>query len=257
MKRLLPILILFGSHVANAYEFKLQFTPQGGALGLNVAGYQFNANANTVSGDCSYYTVTSTGGRGGHSVRTNHYNACTWDVYGNLVSMAPVTSPVPAPAQITVNGTQIVYAVLNTSTAGRDSRGFGFVNTLSSHYSWTTANSSYAVIPYARFPISATLVSDGDFPLAFDSAGATATISGLVTTSGGKASVVSTTCGSSVQVGTGCTVNVSYDPTAIACTASPYGYAYTGIDLSLVTDAGTTTDFTEGFTVTGVPICDD
>jgi hypothetical protein len=42
-----------------------------------------------------------------------------------------------------------------------------------------------------------------------------------------------------------------------ACTASPYGYAYTGIDLSLVTDAGINTDFTQRFTVTGVPICDD
>jgi len=52
-------------------------------------------------------------------------------------------------------------------------------------------------------------------------------------------------------------VTVSYDPTSIKCTGSPYGYAYTRIDLSLVTNAGATIDFTEGFTVTGVPICDD
>jgi hypothetical protein len=52
-------------------------------------------------------------------------------------------------------------------------------------------------------------------------------------------------------------VTISYDPTTITCTYSPYGYAYTGIDLALATDAGTNKDFTQRFTVTGVPICDD
>jgi len=32
---------------------------------------------------------------------------------------------------------------------------------------------------------------------------------------------------------------------------------YTGIDLALATDAGTNKDFTQRFTITGVPICDD
>jgi len=44
---------------------------------------------------------------------------------------------------------------------------------------------------------------------------------------------------------------------SIMCTYSPYGYAYTGIDLALATDAGANKDFTQRFTVTGVPICDD
>jgi hypothetical protein len=52
-------------------------------------------------------------------------------------------------------------------------------------------------------------------------------------------------------------VTVSYNPTTIQCTGSPYGYAYTGIDLSLITDAGANTDFTQRFTITGAPICDD
>ena len=43
----------------------------------------------------------------------------------------------------------------------------------------------------------------------------------------------------------------------LMCTYSPYGYAYTGIDLALATDAGTNKDFTQRFTITGVPICDD
>ncbi len=41
------------------------------------------------------------------------------------------------------------------------------------------------------------------------------------------------------------------------CTGSPYGYAYTGIDLSLSTNSPTNTDFTQKYTVTGVPMCDD
>ncbi len=257
MKRSLLLLMLFSAHVASAYEFTLQFTPAGGALGLNVAGYQFDPNTSTVTGNCSYYTLHYTGGRGGHTVRTNHYSACAWDVYGNLLSVTPTPSPVPAPAQIAVNGTQIVYAQLGTSTTGRDSRGFGFVNTLASHYTWSTPNNTYTVIPDAKFTLSASLVSDGDFPLAVDSASVTPSTSGIVTASAGRARVLSTSCGQSVPTGVSCTVNVVYDPSTIACSASPYGFGYTTITLSLVTDAGKTTDFTEGFTVTGIPICDD
>lgn len=257
MKRILLILILLSAQSAYAYEFKLQFTPQGGAIGLHVAGYQFNANTNTVTGDCSYYTYSASSGRGGHSVRTNHYNTCTWDLYGNLHSMTPVTSAMPTPAVIQVIGTETIYAKLSTSTTGRDSRGLGFVNTLASHYSWTTPNNGYAVIPDAVYTITASLVSDGDFPLDLDGTNVTPSTSGYYTPSPGNASVASTTCGSSVQVGTSCAVKISYDPTAIVCTGSPYGYGYTRIDLSLVTDAGTTTDFTEGFTITGIRVCDD
>jgi len=50
---------------------------------------------------------------------------------------------------------------------------------------------------------------------------------------------------------------LAIDPTAITCTASPYGYAYTGIDLAVKTNSVVGKDFTQSYTVTGVPICDD
>ena len=150
-----------------------------------------------------------------------------------------------------------------TSSTGHDTRGFGFVSTPSSHYSWLTP-SGYAVIPYALYTITATFVSDGDFPLDFDGARVASSVSGFYTPSPGTATVSAVTCPNSVPgsdatltVKSTCSVTISYDATTIKCTASPYGYAYTKIDLSLVTDAGANTDFTQGFTITGVPICED
>ena len=255
MKRAFLILTLLGAHLAYAYEYKLQFTPQGGAQGLMVAGYQFSGN--TVEGNCSYYVVTSGSGRGSHGTTTYHYNSCTWDLYGNLISLTPLTSAPVAPPIVSETGTEIIYAVSGSSASGRDTRGFGFVNTPSSHYSWQTPNNGYAVIPYAVHPVTATLVSDGDYALAFDGANVASSISGYYTPSPGTATVSSTTCPSDVPAGATCSVTVSYDPTTIKCTGSPYGYGYTRIDLSLVTDAGATTDFTMGFTITGIPVCDD
>lgn len=255
MKYLWWTTVLLSSHFAFAYEYPLHFTPQAGARGLNVAGYQFNGN--TVIGNCSYSITTAGSGRGGHGSTTYHYNTCTWDLYGNLVSLTPVASAPTAPPVLSQSGTEIVYAVDGSSFTGVDTRGFGFVNTPASHYSWQTANGGYAVIPYATYTITATLISDGDIPLAFDGADVVASISGTITPSPGTASVASTTCPSSVAVGATCSVTVSYNPTTIQCTPSPYGYAYTKIDLSLITDAGASTDFTQGFTITGVPVCDD
>jgi hypothetical protein len=51
-------------------------------------------------------------------------------------------------------------------------------------------------------------------------------------------------------------VTVSYDRTIIACTSSPYGYGYTGIDLTLDSDSPFNPDFTQHFTVIGIPISD-
>jgi hypothetical protein len=255
MKRLWLTLILLGAHLAHAYEYKLQFTPQSGARGLIVAGYQFSSSH--IVGNCSYDTVSACSGRGCHSTTTHHYNVCSWDVFGNLISLTPVSSAPVAPQPISTNGTEIVYAVSGTSSTGRDTRGFGFVNTPSSHYAWQNVNGGYAVIPYAVYTITATLISDGDFPLDFDGAAVASSISGYITPSPGTATVSGSTCASSVPVGSTCSVTVSYDPTTIKCTSDAYGYAYTKIDLSLVTDAGANTDFTEGFTITGVPMCDE
>jgi hypothetical protein len=255
MKSLSLALILLGAPVAYGYEFKLHFVPPGGAYGLVVAGYQFNGNA--VVGNCSYYTATPGSGRGGHGTITWHYNTCSWDLFGNLISMTPVASAPVAPTPISTTGTEIVYAISGSSSTGRDTRRFGFVNTPSSHYKWQTVSGGYAVIPYAVYTITATLISDGDFALDFDGAAVMSSISGYITPSPGTATVSATTCGSSVPVGSSCSVTVSYNPTTIKCTSDAYGYAYTKIDLSLVTDAGANTDFTEGFTITGVPSCDD
>ncbi|SRR5579872_6005910 len=255
MTRLLISMVLLCSNLAYAYEYKLQFTPRGGAYGLTVAGYEFSGS--TVVGNCSYYTVSSGSGRGAHSTTTWHYNTCSWDLFGNLISLTPVSAAPVAPPPHSQTGTQIVYAVSGTSSTGRDTRGFGFVNTPSSHYSWQTPNGGYAVIPYAIYTITATLVSDGDFPLDFDGAAVVPSVSGFYTPAPGTATVSATSCSSSVPAGSSCSVTVSYNPTTIQCTGSPYGYAYTRIDLSLITDAGANTDFTQGFTITGVPICDD
>jgi hypothetical protein len=255
MKRaLLTLSILVGfSHVASAYEYRLQFTPQSGARGLIVAGYEFDGT--TVTGNCSYYTSRPCSGRGCHSVIVHHDNTCTWDPYGNLLSMTPGAPTAPAP--LYQSGSEIVYATAGASSTGLDIRNFGFVDTPSSHYTWQTPNGSYAGIPAAVYPITATLISDGDFDLAFGGATVASQTFGMVTPTAGDATVADTTCGSTVPIGATCTVTISYDPTTIACTASPYGYAYTGIDLALATDAGTNKDFSQRFTVAGVPICDD
>jgi len=238
-----------------AYEYTLQFTPQAGARGLTIAGYQFNGN--TVAGNCSYYTVSAGSGRGSHSTTTYHYNTCSWDLFGNLTSLTPVTSAPVAPPPLSQSGTEIVYAVSGASTTGSDTRGFGFVSTPSSHYTWQTPNGGYAVIPYAPYSITASLISDGDFALNYAGATVVASVSGSITPSAGTATVTATTCGTSVAVGSACSVTVGYNPKTIRCTPSPYGYAYTKIGLSLITDAGAHSDFTQGFTITGVPICDD
>ena len=252
MRRLLLLLIVLCAQAAYGYEYRLQFTPAGGYQGLVVAGYDFNGD--TIIGNCSYYTYTSGGGRGAHSVRTHNYSTCVWDTFGNLISITPGAPVVPQPLSQT--GTEIVYAVSGNSTTGHDTRGFGFVNTPAAHYSWQTMSGS-AVIPYTAYLVTATLISDGDLPLQFDGARVLASITGTITPSPGTAKIASTTCGSVVAVGSACSVTVSYNPTTIKCTPSPYGYAYTKIDLSLVTDAGANADFTDVFTVTGVPICDD
>src|SRR5438552_7200723 len=229
-------LILLAAHVAYAYEYKLQFTPQAGARGLTVAGYQFNSN--TVVGNCTYSTVSACSGRGCHSTTTYHYNVCSWDLFGNLISLTPVSIAPVAPQPISTTGTEIVYAVSGTSSTGRDTRGFGFVSTPSSHYAWQTVNAGYAVIPYAVYTITATLISDGNFALNYAGATVSSAVSGYITPSPGTATVSGSTCTSSVPAGSTCSVTVAYNPTTINCTSDAYGYAYTKIDLSLITNAG-------------------
>lgn len=254
MKRMLLISILFlSAQLAHGYEYKLQFTPPAGARGLVVAGYGITGKS--VTGVCNYYTSYSTGGRGGRTIVKHYYNACTWDLFGNLTSMVP--GSVATPPVLSTKGYEVIYAVVGTSQTGSDTRGFGFVNTPSAHYSWETPNGGYNVIGDSTFIFTVNLISDGDFPLVIDSATVQAAISGMVTTTAGTATITGNSCGSLLQAGSSCTVTVTYKPQTISCTASPYGFAYSNVDLTLVTDAGANPGFQEGFTITGVPICDD
>jgi hypothetical protein len=254
MKRtLFTLIILCMAQVASAYEYHLHFTPPPGARALVVAGYRF-VGAEVV-GNCSYDTVSACSGRGCHTVTTHHYNTCTWGRFGNLLNTTSGAPTVPTPLYTT--GTEIVYATYGNITTGRDTRNFGFVSTPSSHYTWQTPNGGYAVIPDAEYTITATVISDGDFAVNFSGASVVPQTFGTVTPSPGSAIVSARTCAGAVAPGSTCTVTVSYNPKTISCTGSPYGYAYTGIDLSLVSNAPITTNFTERFTVTGVPICDD
>jgi hypothetical protein len=256
MKRLLMTLILLSATTAHAYEFKLQFTPQAGARGLDVAGYEFKyeRGGEKVVGNCSYY-ILNAGSGGTTGTRTNHYSTCTWDLYGNLISITPGAPSAPQPES--ESGTEIVYATSGTSRTGQDTRGFGFVSTPSAHYSWTTVSGARTVIPYAVHTVTATIVSDGDFALKIDGDRVATAIIGTITPSAGTAKVSASTCGASLAVGSTCSLTITYDPTTIKCTPYPYGEAFTLIDLSLVTDAGAAKAFTEDFTVTGVPICND
>lgn len=200
---------------------------------------------------CSYYTVSSP--RGG---RTNHYNACTWDQYGNLLTTTPVSSEPQTPPVLSTNGTEIIYAINGSITTGQDTRSFGFVNTPSQHYSWQTLKGGYADIPFAPYAIPVTFTSDGDFPLAFHSASVT-TSGSYYTPSGGTAVISASNCPSSLTPGSTCTLTITYHVRTVRCTTSPYGLGYTGIDMSIVTAAPVSTNWTERFTISGMPLCND
>ncbi len=255
VKRILMALTLALSvaGVASAYEFHLQYTLPANARNVNIAGYQFAGS--TVIGNCSFSTVSACSGRGCRPITRNYYQTCTWDMSGNLLGVAS-GAPI-APTPLYTSGTQVVYAVSGSSTTGKDTAGnFGFVATPASHYTWQTPNNAYAVIPDAPYNVSATLISDGDVALNINNTSVGAQISGIYTATAGTATIADSTCTGAIAVGSTCTVNVTYDPTSITCTGSPYGYGYTGIDLAISSDAPFNPDFTQHFTITGMPLCD-
>src|SRR5579871_5284672 len=100
MKRSIILLMFCGAvlaQLAAAYEYPLQFTPNAGYRGLIVAGYAFVGN--TVVGNCSYYTVSGASGKGGgtRGKITNYNQTCTWDRFGNLLTVQPGAPVAPPP----------------------------------------------------------------------------------------------------------------------------------------------------------------
>jgi len=248
MKYTLCILIGL-AQAAQAYEYRLQFTTAGGAIrNVVVAGYAIDES--TVTGVCSYDRAGTCSGRGCRSVIYHYPGTCTWDLYGNLLSRVPGAPAAQNP--LYVIGTETVYASNGISSTGSD-KAFGFVDTPSSHYSWQTPSGGYGSFDASQSTIPVTLVSDGDFDLSFD--GASATVQSYSIYNEPGAVSVETSCTDPVLVGSPCTVVIHYEPPA--CTASPYGFAYIGIGLSASTDAPAGTDWSERFTIIGVPICED
>ena len=225
--------------------YPLQFTPAAGARGLVVAGYALVGSAASglsVRGNCSYYTVHSGSGRGGgYKTITTHYDqTCTWDLYGNLLS---VTSGAPvAPSPISVNGSQTVYAdeVGTGVYTGTDSAvpGGGFVYTPGAHYSWVTSNAYTVLQQQTPYTLTVTLKSDGDLPLTVFTMQGTALH--------GVATVGATTCNGAIPVGSTCTVSVVYDPSRLR---SATGLAYDTLDIRAITDAGQLHDFVQSYTI--------
>ena len=238
----LTLSTVLAAGAAQAVEYKLQFTPNAGARGLHVAGYAFNGN--TVTGDCSYYTEQSGSGRGGgyHTYKTYYNQTCTWDMYGNLqgiVSGAPV-----APAPLSVNGTQTIYA----QDASGDFTGIdtangigGFVNTLGSHYTWLTS-SAYQVLQQQTYRFALHLKSDGDIPLNISATS--------VSSNAGKSTIVGGTCTGEIAVGKTCSVIVKYNPNRL-CSAS--GLAYDTMTVSVTSNAGQANDFVQSYTIQLLP----
>ena len=224
---------------AGAHSYALQFTPNPGYRGLAVAGYKFTSAG--VMGNCSYYTVSGSSGKGGGSrgAKAHTYDqTCTWDLYGNLLSVVPGAPAAPAP--LYTSGNQVVYAL----NANGDSTGTGatrpdqgFVNTPGSHYTWLTPNNNGVGLQMA-YTLVVTLRSDGDSPLNITAVQASALH--------GAAAVKSTTCIGQIEVGDKCSVTVTYDTTKL--TGATY-LVYDTLRVDVTSDAGGSADFVQNYTI--------
>jgi hypothetical protein len=260
MKKILAALAMMSFGTAHAYEYTLQFTPPSGAKNVNVVGYDFTADGG-VSGLIHYALTRCSSGRGAHCTTTQYDYSATWDSFGHPTGS--VAGAPTAPAPLYVDGTRTVYADNGTSKTGSDTAlagvDKGFVMTPSPHYSWQAPSGQLFVIPDAPYTFSAPLLSDGDFNVDVAQVTVSAAPSGSLggVPDQGVVSISSNGCGASVAPGASCAYAVTYDPTTIRCTPSTQGLIYTTVTLTLSTDAGQNFDFTQIYTVTGVPVCDD
>jgi hypothetical protein len=250
MRRSIVLAALAGLSLARpaaAYEYTLQFTPNYGARGLTVAGYEFNGN--TVVGNCSYTTVTGGGsGRGGgYHAHTTYYNqTCSWDLYGNLLG---ITQGAPtAPAPISTGGGLTVYARnAEGDTTGIDTThaSTGFVNTPSGQYAWVTQPTYLSFGNQKPVNVTLTLQNVGDLPLVVGK------IDPFVRLA--KVSVRSTTCERvPVKPGATCTITIAYDPRGLPPGDDPYT-AYDTLTVGIVSNSGQAPDFSESIDVAVAP----
>jgi hypothetical protein len=236
-------LICIWAKPSHAYEYQLQFTPVGNYENLVVAGYQIVNR--TVIGNCSYIRITAGSGRDPRPGYVPYPQTCTWDLYGNLLSIASGAPAVPAP--IATVGTETIYARVSAGLyTGSDSalRG-GFVFTRGAHYNWQTP-ATYTVLPNNQpYTLTTALLSNGDIPLNVIAvhAGATA----------GIVKVDSTTCIGIIAVGTTCDITVTLDPSKLTSTT---GLAYSTLTIKPASNAGEKTPFVQSFTIV-VPIPPD
>lgn len=232
-----------------AYEYKLQYIPppppQCCQFALKVIGTQLNADG-TIGGDISFYNRACSGRYCGAAVY--YYATGIWDSLGNLISSTtPTTTPNAVPPVLYTQsnprgqGTESVYAANGPAVAGFDNQyGYGgFVQYPASHFTWI-GTGEYLTIP--RTPPSSFTVqftSDGDLPLNITSVVSQVVASGYYTNGTGTVTGITGDClNGPVAPGTTCTLTVTFDPSTIISTGSPYGYAYNNLFLNLASDAG-------------------
>lgn len=221
---------------ALAHEYPLQFAAAAGARGLVVAGYQITGA--TVTGTCSYYTVTSGSGRGGgyHTTTTYFNQTCTWDLTGNLLSIA--AGAPAAPPVLNTDGTRTIYASNGSSTTGSDSAllpNHGYVDTPSPHYTWGPFTPPPG--PAAQ-TLTLTLASDGETPLDISAVSETTALA--------RSHMVATSCVGVLPPGTSCSITIYYDPARLAY---PTGLMYDTLTVTVQSDAPQIATFSSRFTI--------
>jgi hypothetical protein len=247
MKRSIGVLafgLLGIAQVAMAYEFPLQFKPNPGYRGLLVAGYSFvtdpATNVTTVTGNCSYYTVSGNGsgkGGGGKAPAKTYSQTCTWDLHGNLLIVTPGAPKAPTP--VATKGSLIIYATDGVNYTGTDGKlpEKGFVNSAAPHYTWVTSNHTAPLIGSIVYTLKATLKSDGDSALDIQNV--------KVSALHGVATLKTTDCSGAIDVGKTCSVTLTYDPTKLTGDDE----AADTVRVDLTSDAEASSDFIQNFII--------
>jgi hypothetical protein len=229
---------------AAAYEYPLQ-PADSHATRTFIAGYAYKNGK--VAGDCSYEIVSGGGGRGSHSVTTNFYQHCTWDLHGVLSTIAAGKPTAPTPLS-TTNGLTIYARNATGGFTGVDTAhgNLGFVNTPSAQFTWLTASGGVVFAASQKaFPVTLSIQNVGELPLVVNKISPTALYA--------KASLKSTTCApTAVPPGHSCTIVVTYNPGVIPGGDDPYT-AYDRLSVTITSNSGQATAFGETIEVPIAP----